>query len=110
MRDCIHAADRADAHVKAMKYLLPGGESIALNMGTGAGHSLMEVIQAAENVTGRAVPHRISPRRSGDPAVLVAGTTLAGQALGWHPQHSGLDSMLRTAWKWHTEDANLPRG
>ena len=109
VRDYIHVADLADAHVKAMKYLLGGGASIALNLGTGEGHSIMEVIQAAEEVTGRAVPHRISPRRSGDPAVLIADTTLAGKVLGWHPQHSDLDSILRTAWKWHRDVANLPQ-
>ncbi len=78
VRDYIHVADLADAHVKALDYLIDGGASIAMNLGTGQGHSVKEVISVAEAVTGRKVPHSIVGRREGDPAILVADPALAG--------------------------------
>ena len=110
VRDYIHVADLADAHVKALDYLFAGGESIAMNLGTGNGHSVKDVISVAQEVTGRPVPHNIVPRREGDPAMLVADASLAARVLDWHPQHSNLDSIIRTAWKWHSEDSkSLPK-
>jgi UDP-arabinose 4-epimerase len=103
VRDYIHVADLADAHVKALDYLLGGGASIAMNLGTGQGHSVKKVISVAEDVTGRKVPHRIVSRREGDPAILVADPSLAGKVLDWHPQHSDLDCIIRSAWKWYSE-------
>jgi UDP-glucose-4-epimerase GalE len=103
VRDYIHVADLADAHVKALDYLFDGGASIAMNLGTGQGHSVMEVISVAEGVTGRKVPHSIAGRREGDPAILVADPALACKVLDWHPQHSDLDCIIRSAWKWYSE-------
>jgi UDP-arabinose 4-epimerase len=103
VRDYIHVADLADAHVKALDYLLGGGASVAMNLGTGQGHSVKEVIGAAETVTGRKVPHTTVSRRAGDPAILVADASFAGKVLDWHPQRSDLDCIIRSAWKWHSE-------
>ena len=106
VRDYVHVSDLADAHVRALDYLLRGGSSIALNLGTGVGHSIMEVINSVERVTGRKVSHRIASRRPGDPAVLVAAPRLSEEILGWKPNHSQLDSIVSTAWKWYSEHEN----
>jgi UDP-glucose 4-epimerase len=105
VRDYIHVADLADAHVKALDYLSDGGASIAMNLGTGQGHSVKEVISVAEDVTGRKAPHSIVGRREGDPAILVADPALAGKVLDWHPQHSDLDCIIRSAWKFYSDDS-----
>lgn len=102
VRDYIHVADLADAHVQALTYLMDGGKSAALNLGTGHGCSVMQVIHAVEKVVGRKVAYRVCNRRQGDPAVLVADPSLAGEVLGWHPMQSGIDEIVGTAWKWHT--------
>jgi UDP-glucose-4-epimerase GalE len=102
VRDYIHVQDLAEAHVRALEHLLGGGGSLELNLGTGAGHSVREVIAAAERVTGRRVPRREAARRPGDPAVLVADASRAGELLGWRPQLSDLDTILKTAWAWHS--------
>jgi UDP-arabinose 4-epimerase len=104
IRDYIHIADLADAHVKALEYLARGGESRALNLGTGNGHSVREVIAAVAKVSGASVPTRDAPRRAGDPPALVAGPARATQVLGWKPQHTGLDSIVESAWKWHNKN------
>ena len=101
IRDYIHVQDLAEAHVKALQLLLRGGLSITVNLGTGAGHSVREVIAAAERVTGRRVPRREAPRRFGDPPVLVADPSRARELLGWSPKLSDLDTILKTAWTWH---------
>ena len=102
VRDYIHVQDLAEAHVRALQLLLRGGLSITVNLGTGTGHSVREVIAAAERVTGRRVPRREAARRPGDPAVLVADASRAGELLGWRPQLSDLDTILKTAWAWHS--------
>ena len=105
VRDYIHVQDLADAHVRAVQLLLRGGLSITVNLGTGAGHSVREVIAAAERVTGRRVPRREAPRRFGDPPVLVADPSRARELLGWRATHSDLDTILKTAWAWHSREA-----
>jgi UDP-arabinose 4-epimerase len=105
VRDFIHVSDLADAHVRALDYLLSGGGSSAVNLGTGIGHTIKEVISAAERVTGRKVMCRIAPRRPGDPAVLVADPKLSEEVLAWKPKHSQLDSIIGSAWKWCSEHA-----
>ena len=105
IRDYIHVADLADAHLRALDYLVGGGESRALNLGTGQGYSVREVINAAGKVSGRPVPFREAPRRAGDPPVLVADASHAGKMLGWKPQHSGLQTILHDAWNWHSADS-----
>jgi UDP-arabinose 4-epimerase len=101
VRDYIHVQDLAEAHVAALGHLLDGGASLALNLGTGAGHSVREVIAAAERVTGRRIARREMARRAGDPPVLVADVARARASLGWQARMSGLDSILGTAWAWH---------
>jgi len=105
VRDYIHVQDLADAHVRAVQLLLRGGLSITVNLGTGIGHSVREVIAAAERVTGRRVPRREAPRRFGDPPVLVADPSRARELLGWRATHSDLDTILKTAWAWHSREA-----
>jgi UDP-glucose-4-epimerase GalE len=101
IRDYIHVQDLADAHVKALSYLFDGGETTQINLGTGTGNSVKEVIDAVERVTGRPVPRREVARRAGDPPELVADPTKANRLLGWQPQMSDIDSIIRTAWAWH---------
>ena len=101
IRDYIHVTDLAEAHVLALQYLERGGDSLALNLATGRGHSVREVIDAAERVTGRPITRRESPRRPGDPPALVADAHRVGEVLGWRPQHSDLETILATAWAWH---------
>jgi len=97
VRDYIHVADLADAHLRALDAL--GTGSVTYNVGTGRGHSVMEVIRAVERVTGCRVPFRPGQRRPGDPAVLVAASERLQQA-GWTPRFTDLDDIVRTAWHW----------
>jgi UDP-glucose-4-epimerase GalE len=100
VRDYIHVLDLAEAHVAALRHLLDGGASAALNLGTGAGASVAEVIGAVERVTGRRVPVEQAPRRAGDPPALVADPRLAQATLGWRAERN-LDSIVADAWRWH---------
>lgn len=99
VRDYVHVADIADAHVRALDVPLDG--PLALNLGTGTGYSVREVIAAAGRVTGRPVPAVERPRRPGDPPALVAAVGRAAAALGWRPARSGLEEILGSAWRWH---------
>jgi UDP-arabinose 4-epimerase len=101
IRDYIHVADLAAAHVAALERLRGGAQSATLNLGTGRGVSIRDVFQAIERVTGQEVPHIVGPRRSGDPAALVAGPARALQQLGWTPLASDIDSIVESAWRWH---------
>jgi UDP-glucose 4-epimerase len=98
VRDYIHVNDLAEAHVLGVEYL-KHGSSIALNLGTGQGNSVLEVISAIEGVTGRRVPQRSAPRRPGDPPQLVADPSLAEKVLHWKAKRS-LEDIVATAWKW----------
>jgi UDP-arabinose 4-epimerase len=100
VRDYIHVTDLADAHVKALQHLLGGGASLVLNLGTGRGNSVRDVIDAVERVTGRAVPRHETDRRAGDPPILVADPAAARSALGWAAVHSDLDAVVGSAWRW----------
>jgi UDP-glucose-4-epimerase GalE len=100
IRDYIHVTDLADAHVLALRHL-DGGASVQLNLATGRGHSVREVIAAAERVTGCRIGQREVGRRAGDPASLVADASLAREVLGWTPRFSDLDTIIATAWDWH---------
>src|SRR5438046_8723356 len=100
IRDYIHVTDLADAHVRALGHLAGGGESGALNLGTGQGCSVRQVIAAVERVAGRPVPFRETARREGDPPELVADPALARTRLEWQPRHSDLDTIIRTALAW----------
>jgi len=98
VRDYIHVNDLAEAHVLGLEYL-EQGSSAALNLGTGRGHSVNEVISTIERVSGREVPKRIAPRRAGDPPELVADPSRAEKVLNWKAKRS-LDEIVSTAWKW----------
>jgi UDP-glucose 4-epimerase len=99
IRDYIHVTDLAEAHVQALEYLLGGGNSIALNLGTGCGHSVKEIIAEVESATGRTVRTRFGPRRAGDPPALVADPSRAESVLGWKAERS-LKEIVSTAWQW----------
>ena len=101
IRDYIHVSDLAEAHVLGLEHLLAGGGSLALNLGSGSGHSVRAVIAAAEHVTGLAAPAVEAPRRPGDPPRLVSGSARARERLGWHPRRSDLETMIADAWAWH---------
>ena len=102
IRDYIHVTDLADAHVRALADIAAGGDSSALNLGTGRGHSVREVVAAVQRISGRPVPRREVARRPGDPPELVADPALAVTRLGWRPVHSDLDTIVRTALAWDT--------
>ncbi len=101
IRDYIHVTDLADAHLKALEYLQQGGESTVFNLGTGNGYSVRDVIQSAERVSGKKIPVKETPRRAGDPPVLVASSAKAKKILKWKPQYSDLDTIMKTALRWH---------
>jgi UDP-glucose-4-epimerase GalE len=109
IRDYIHVGDLADAHVRALAYLERGGASIALNLATGRGYSVREVIAAAERITGRRIPQRAAGRRAGDPPALVADARSARELLGWTPRLSDLDTIITTAWNWQRGHNATPR-
>ncbi len=102
IRDYIHVMDLADAHVQALAYLAGGGASTAINLGTGRGHSVREVIQTVEQVGGAPVPSTTAPRRGGDPPQLVADARRAQDVLGWRPRYPDLRTIIEHAWTWHT--------
>jgi UDP-glucose-4-epimerase GalE len=99
IRDYIHVSDLAAAHVAALS-VCADGQFQAFNLGTGAGFSVREVIEAARRVTSHDIPIRIAPRRPGDPPALVANASRVAGSLGWRPRYSELDTMIRTAWGW----------
>ena len=107
LRDYIHVADLADAHVRALEAIVETGASCAYNLGTGHPHSVREVIETVERVTGRKVPWTLAPRRPGDPAVLYAAPQKAQRELRWTPKFADLESIVGTAWNWHRAH---PRG
>jgi UDP-arabinose 4-epimerase len=102
IRDYIHVTDLADAHVRTLRWLRDGGESRAFNLGTGKGSSIREVIAAVTRAVGRPPPITFAPRSPGDPPVLVADAQAGARDLGWTPQHSDLESIVRTAAKWES--------
>ena len=100
VRDFVHVADLADAHVLALRHLAAGGESATLNLGSGRGHSVLEVVQAVRAVTGAPVRCLEQPRRPGDPAHLVAAAAGARRLLGWETTRSALAQIVESAWRW----------
>lgn len=101
IRDYVHVNDLASAHILAMEYLLSGGESQAFNLGSQKGFSVREIIEAARQITR--VPFKVTEetRRPGDPAVLIASSEKARQILRWQPEHSSVEEIISSAWKWH---------
>ena len=101
LRDFVHVTDLADAHVRVLRRLEDGGESGVYNVGTGHAYSVLEVVEMVERITGRRVPVKISPRRTGDPSSLVAASDRIQNELGWAPIHSNLQGIIESAWRWH---------
>lgn len=106
IRDYIHVEDLATAHVAALEKLKPS-HVLEMNLGTGVGHSVLQVIEACRRVTGHPIPIVHAARRAGDPACLIADSTLAQQTLGWTPQYVSIEKIVETAWRWHSTH---PRG
>jgi UDP-glucose 4-epimerase len=100
VRDYVHVSDLASAHCLALEYLRSGGASDCLNLGSGRGHSVLEVIETAKIVTGRDIAVQLENPRPGDAPMLVAQCEKAKSLLGWTPQASSLEEMIRTAWEW----------
>jgi UDP-glucose-4-epimerase GalE len=100
IRDYIHVDDLAEAHLLALEALQPG-KQLKYNLGTGRGYSVREVIRVVEEVSGKKVPVKESPRRAGDPPVLVAASEKAQRELGWKPHYTELRPIIETAWNWH---------
>ena len=106
IRDYIHVTDLAKAHILAVEYLMKGGESNVFNLGNGVGYSVREVIETARKVTGHPIPAVEIPRRAGDPARLVASGEKAKAILGWKPEITELEDIIRSAWAWHSSHPN----
>ena len=100
IRDYIHVADLADAHILALQ-VLEKESRLLVNLGNGNGFSVKQVVEAARRVTGHAIPVEIKDRRPGDPARLVASSERARTQLGWQPKHPELDDIVNSAWRWH---------
>lgn len=110
VRDYVHVTDLATAHVLSLEWMnkrASAGQGAEFNLGTGKGHSVREVLDSVWRVTGRRPGFILSPRRSGDPAKLVADSRLAETTLDWKPAHSGMESIIATAWKWRISAAQL---
>lgn len=106
IRDYIHVSDLAQAHILALDHLLQGGESDVFNLGNGVGFSVREVIECARKVTGHPIPAEMAPRRSGDPAQLIASSDKAMEVLGWKPEQNDLETIIASAWNWHKSHPN----
>ena len=110
VRDYVHVTDIADAHLRALDVTLAGDAAVAVNLGTGTGYSVRQVVEAARRVTGREVPTVERPRRPGDPPELVAAVGRATKLLGWRAAHSSLEEILSSAWRWHQAHPQGYRG
>ena len=109
IRDYIHVTDIADAHVRALDYLQSGGSSCALNLANATGYSVMDVIRAAQRVTGEPIRVEKAQRRSGDPPVLIGAAARALAVLGWTPTRSTVDMQIADAWSWMQKELPLRR-
>lgn len=105
VRDYIHIDDLGDAHLKALDRLKPG-KGLCVNLGTGKGTSVREIVEACREVTGHPIPEVMGQRRAGDPPELIADARLAQQLLGWTPQYTDVHSIVETAWNWHRSHPN----
>ena len=103
IRDYIHVTDLADAHLLAMDYLQRGGESLCMNLGNCKGNSVLEVIEAAREITQKEIPVVLDKRRPGDPPVLVGSAEKARKILGWEPEYGDIKVILRDAWNWYCQ-------
>lgn len=102
VRDYVHVTDLAEAHLLALERLRSGTESGFINLGANRGYSVREVIRQVERITGRSIACETAPRRQGDVPLLLASNQLARQKLNWKPEHSELETIIKTAWDWHS--------
>jgi len=111
VRDYIHVSDLAVAHAAALDFLLAGNGSNTFNLGTGEGHTVLEVVREVARTTGADLPYEFKPRRPGDPPALIADPAKAQAILGWQAEHSNLGEIVETAWNWHRKrsGASQPR-
>jgi len=105
IRDYIHVTDLAEAHVLALRFLMKSHKSEFINLGTNKGHSIKEVLEKTEQITGKKVVYKEKPRRKGDVAVLVASKEKAQNLLGWKLKYSDIDTIIQTAWAWHKKNS-----
>ncbi len=101
IRDFVHTADLGQAHLLAVEAIVPG-EGEVYNLGSGKGATVMEVLKNCEKIVGSPIPHSIEERRPGDPGILIASSDKIKQKLGWEPQYSGIETIVKSAWKWHS--------
>ncbi len=101
IRDYIHVLDIAQAHVKALEWIISNNESLSINLGTGQGFSVLDIINTAEKVCNDKISYEITNRREGDPPILIANNTKAKKLLNWELKHSDIDTIINSAWKWH---------
>ncbi|MNN08518.1 UDP-glucose 4-epimerase [compost metagenome] len=106
IRDYIHVSDLAEAHALALDRLFKGGDSRIFNLGNGTGFSVKEVIEVVRKVTNHPIPAEVTGRRAGDPAILIASSDKAVKELGWTPKFNTLETIVETAWKWHSNNPN----
>jgi UDP-glucose 4-epimerase len=107
IRDYIHVSDLSGAHLLALNSLLSGGDSAVYNLGNNRGYSVREVIELATKVTGKPIPAIEADKRPGDPAILIASSDKIKKNLGWKPEYEDLETIIKTAWKWHQKEADL---
>jgi UDP-glucose 4-epimerase len=107
IRDYIHVSDLSGAHLLALNSLLSGGDSAVYNLGNNRGYSVREVIELARKVTGKPIPAIEADKRPGDPAILIASSDKIKKNLGWKPEYEDLETIIKTAWKWHQKEADL---
>ncbi|MCI1903647.1 MAG: UDP-glucose 4-epimerase GalE [Enterococcaceae bacterium] len=106
IRDYVQVEDLIDAHILALKYLAEGGKSNIFNLGSKTGYSVKEMLEAAREVTHKAIPAEIAPRRAGDPSILIASSDKAERILGWKPKYTNIKDIIATAWTWHKKHPN----
>ena len=106
IRDYIHISDLSQAHLLALEHLRQKGNSEFINLGNGKGFSVKEVIETARKITGENIETKIAPRRAGDPSRLVADAKKAREVLGWKPQFPDIESIIKSAWTWHSAHPN----
>ena len=109
VRDYIHVNDLASAHILVFEYLLSGGKSDSFNLGNGEGYSVKEVIEMARNITGKDIPVINWERRPGDPPNLVGSADKIKKTLGWEPKYAELNTIIKTAWNWHSSSRDVSR-
>ncbi|MGX7419750.1 UDP-glucose 4-epimerase GalE [Carnobacterium gallinarum] len=106
IRDYVHVVDLIEAHILALEYLNAGNGSNTFNLGSSAGFSVQEMLEAARKITGREIPAKVVERRAGDPSTLVAASEKARTVLGWEPQYTDMPTIIESAWKWHVNHPN----